>query len=63
MSMSNHQISIVFVILGNFDFELWVEQKGHVPVVLGPCVQCCPCEASEQKWGQKLKYIPKEIEL
>ena len=21
-------------------------------VVLGPCGQCCPCEASEQKWGK-----------
>ena len=31
---------------GKFDFELWVDQKGHVPVVLGPCVQCCSCEAS-----------------
>ena len=32
-------------------------------VVLGPCAQCCPCEASEQKWGQKPKSTPKEIEL
>ena len=22
-------------------------------VLGGPCAQCCPCEASEQKWGQK----------
>ena len=28
-------------------------------VVLGPCAQFNPCEASEQKWGQ----TPKEIEL
>ena len=32
-------------------------------VVLGPCAQCCRCEASEQKWGQKPKSTPKEIEL
>ena len=32
-------------------------------LVLGPCAQCCPCEASEQKWGQKPKYTPKEIKL
>ena len=24
-------------------------------VILGPCVQYCPCEASEQKIGQKPK--------
>ena len=24
-------------------------------LVLGPCAQCCPCEALEQKWGQKQK--------
>ena len=22
-------------------------------LVLGPCAQCCPCEASELKWGIK----------
>ena len=32
-------------------------------LVLGPCAQCCPCEASEQKLGQKPKFIPKEIKL
>ena len=32
-------------------------------VVLGPCAQFYPCEASEQKWGQKPKYKPKEIIL
>ena len=32
-------------------------------VVLGLCVQCCPCEASEQKWGQKLKSTPKCFEI
>ena len=30
---------------------------------LGPCAQCCPCEASEQKLAQKPKYIPWEIKL
>ena len=30
---------------------------------LGPCAQCCPCEASKQKIGQKPKYTPKEIKL
>ena len=25
-------------------------------VVLGPCAQFYPCEASEQKWGQTPKY-------
>ena len=25
-------------------------------VVLGPRTQCFPCEASQQKWGQKSKY-------
>ena len=24
-------------------------------MVFGPCAQCCPCEASEQKRGQKPK--------
>ena len=32
-------------------------------VVLGPCAQCCQCEASKQKWDQKTKSTPKEIEL
>ena len=32
-------------------------------VVLGPCAQCCPCEASKQKWGQKPKSTSKEIKL
>ena len=27
-------------------------------LVLGPCAQFCPCEASEQKLGQKPKSIP-----
>ena len=27
-------------------------------LVLGPCAQCCPCKASEQKLGQKPKSIP-----
>ena len=29
-------------------------------VVLGPCAQFYPCEASEQKWGQTPKSKPKE---
>ena len=32
-------------------------------VVLGPSAQCCPCEATEQKWSQKPKSTPKEIKL
>ena len=32
-------------------------------VFLGPYVQYCPCEASEQKLGQKPKSEIKEIEL
>ena len=32
-------------------------------VVLGPYVQNCPCEASDQKLGQKPKYELKKIEL
>ena len=28
-------------------------------VVLGPCAQFYPREASEQKWGQTLKSLPK----
>ena len=27
-------------------------------LVLGPCVQCCSCKASEQKLCQKPKSIP-----
>ena len=29
----------------------------NLRVVLSPYVQHCPCEASEQKWGQKKQYI------
>ena len=32
-------------------------------VVFGTCAQCCPCDASEQTWGQQPKSTPKEIEL
>ena len=32
-------------------------------IVLGPYVQYCPCEASEQKLGQKPKSVLKGIEL
>ena len=31
-------------------------------LVLGPCAQFYPYEASEQKWGQTPKSKPKEIE-
>ena len=30
-------------------------------VVLGPCAQFSHCEASEQKWGQTPKSLPKEV--
>ena len=66
MSISNYKISIIFVLrggggggvqaynFGKFDFEIWVEEKGHfVRVVLGPCAQCCPCEVSKQINGAK----------
>ena len=50
------------------DFELGVEGKGqgtsrNFEVVLGPYVQYCPCEALEQKLGQKSKSEINEIEL
>ena len=32
-------------------------------LVFGPCAQCCPCEASEQKLGKRPKSTPKEIKL
>ena len=32
-------------------------------VVLSPYVQHCPCDALEQKLGQKPKSVLKEIEL
>ena len=32
-------------------------------VVLGPYVQYCPCEASEQKLKQKPEYGLKDLEL
>ena len=38
--------------------------SNNLRVVLSPYVQQCPCEASEQKWGQKTNiYKSKEIEL
>ena len=45
---------------GSLDFEIWVEGEGqdtsrHLRSVLGPCAQCCPCNASEQKMGPKTK--------
>ena len=30
-------------------------------VVLCPCAEFYPCEASEQKWGKTLKSKPKEL--
>ena len=30
-------------------------------LVLGPCAQCCPCEASEKKLGHKPKSTHKEL--
>ena len=44
-------------------FENLILRYDMLRVVLGLCVQCCPCEASEQKWGQKLKYTPKGFEI
>ena len=38
-------------------------RAGILRVVLGPYVQYCPCEASEQKLGQKPKFELKEIEI
>ena len=35
----------------------------NLRVVFSPYVQHCPCEASEQKWGQKTNIWNKEIEL
>ena len=44
---------------GQFDFEIWVEEEGNFPtfftVVLGPCEQCCPCEAMEQNGARMSK--------
>ena len=47
--------------------ELGVERDGIFRVFFGrffsggPWAQCCPCEALEQKIGQKPKSKPKEI--
>ena len=54
MSISNHQISIIFVLrgggggggvegiqaynFGKFDFEIWVEEKGHLIGLFRVCV-------------------------
>ena len=51
---------------GKTDFELGVRGEGqetsrHSRVVLGPYVQCCLCEASEQKQGRKLGQKPKSV--
>ena len=47
-------ITIYFCIdfKGVLDFEMKGKARTHpnlLRVVLGPCVQCCPCEASEPK--------------
>ena len=47
-------------------YELKGKAKGRTGLeifrlILGPCAQCCPCEASEQKCGQKPKSTPEEI--
>ena len=54
--------------LGKKDFELEVGGKARtrpniLRVVLGPYVQYCQCEASEQKLEQKPKSGLKQIEL
>ena len=52
-----------------FRARSWRERPGlrtrpkALRVVLGPYVQYCQCEASEQKLGQKQKSELKEIEL
>ena len=53
---------------GKNDFELGVGRDGQdtsgiLKVVLGQYVQYCPCEASEQKLGQKPESELKVIEL
>ena len=45
---------------GNFNYEIRVEEEGQdtsrlFRVVLGPCAQFSPCEASEQKGCQTPK--------
>ena len=50
------------------DFALVLKVKARtrpeiLRVVLGPCAQCCPCEALEQKMGPKPKSKLTEIEL
>ena len=50
----------------NFELEGSGEGQGtyrHFKGGLGPFVQYCPCEASEQKMGQEQKSELKEIEL
>ena len=47
---------------GRSGLSFW-KNKFRVTVVLGPYVQCCPCEASEQKLGQKPEYVLKVMEL
>ena len=40
-----------------------LDSNHNLRVVLGPCMQCCPCEASEEKMGQKSTAKRNEIEL
>ena len=75
MSIFSHQISIIFVLRGgggggagilflenlNLRYGLKSQDTSRLfRVVLGPCTQCCSCETSNQKWGQKPKSSPKE---
>ena len=53
---------------GKNDFELGVGGEGqdtsrNLRVVLGPYMQYCPCEVSEQKLGQKPESELNVIEL
>ena len=61
VSISNHEISIIFVLRGGgAGFRPIILEKSKLRyglkrkdmfrlfrVLLGPCAQCCPCEASE----------------
>ena len=52
----------------SFNFEIWVDWEGqdmsrHFYVGLWSVCTMLPCEASEQKLGQKPKSTPKEIKL
>ena len=54
--------------MGEHDFDLWVGVMARTctnnfRVVLGPCAQYCPSEASEQKMGQKQETLKNAIGL